>query len=146
VIHPVEEDRTMPQPLSVDLRRRFQAYLAEGLSGREAARRLRISAATASRLGRRIARGEPLEARPSGGSRGRGKLAPHEGFLIELVTQDPDITLYELRDALEAAEGLRVHHSAIDRALIRLGYAFKKRASLPMSAANPGSGERAKTG
>lgn len=136
----------MPQPLSADLRRRFQAYLAEGLSGREAARRLRISAATASRLGRRIARGEPLEARRSGGSRGRGKLAPHMDFLTELVTQDPDITLYELRDALAAAEGLNVHHSAIDRALIRLGYAFKKRASLPMNAASPASGARAKTG
>jgi transposase len=146
VIHPVQEDRAMPKALSVDLRRRFQAYVAEGLSGREAARRLRISAATASRLGRRIARGEPLEARPSGGRRGRGKLAPHEGFLIELVTQDPDITLYELRDALEAAEGLRVHHSAIDRALIRLGYAFKKRASSPTNAVSPASDGREKTG
>lgn len=136
----------MPQPLSSDLRRRFQAYLADGLSGREAARRLRISAATASRLGRRIARGEPLEARRGTGSRGRGKLAPHEGFLVELVTQDPDITLYELRDALAAAQGLRVHHSAIDRALIRLGYSFKKRASLPTSAASRASGGPERTG
>jgi transposase len=136
----------MPKALSVDLRRRFQAYVAEGLSGREAARRLRISPATASRLKCRIARGDPLEAKPGRGSLGRGKLAPHEGFLIELVTQDPDITLYELRDALEAAHGLKVHHSAIDRALIRLGYSFKKRASLPTSAGSRASGGRVRTG
>jgi transposase len=87
-----------------------------------------------------------LEAKPGRGSRGRGKLAPHEGFLIELVMQDPDITLYELRDALEAAHGLKVHHSAIDRALIRLGYSFKKRASLPTSAGSLASGGRVRTG
>ena len=136
----------MPQALSPDLRRRFQSYLSEGLSGREAARRLRISAATASRLRCRIERGEPLEARRGGGSRGRGKLAPYEGFLVELVTQDPDITLHELRDALTAAHGVRVHHSAIDRALIRLGYTFKKRASLPTSGAGRASGGPGMTG
>ncbi len=43
------------------------------------------------------------------------------------MTQDPDITLHELRAALEAAEGVRVHHSAIDQALTQLGYTFKKK-------------------
>ena len=45
----------MPNPLSIDIRRKFQRYIEEGLSDREAARRLLISAATASRLGRKIA-------------------------------------------------------------------------------------------
>lgn len=136
----------MPRALSVDLRRRFQACLSEGLSGREAARRLRISAASASRLRGRIDRGEPLEAARGRGSSGRGKLDPHAGFLVELVSQDPDITLHELRDALEEAEGLRVHHSAIARALIRLGYSFKKRAWLPMSGQGPASGKPDRSG
>jgi hypothetical protein len=35
--------------------------------------------------------------------------------------------LHELRGSLEAAHGLRVHHSAIGYALDRLGYTFKKR-------------------
>ena len=38
-------------------------------------------------------------------------------FLIELAEQDPDITLCELRDALWAAHGLWVYHSAIGYAL-----------------------------
>jgi len=146
VIHPFQEDHAMPKPLSLDIRRRFQRYIEYGLSGRAAARRLLISAATASRLARKIRRGESLAPAHCGPKPGKGKLAPHHGFLIELVTQDPDITLYELRDALEAAEGLRVHHSAIAQALTRLGYTFKKRAWLPTSAASPASGAPAPTG
>ncbi len=57
---------------------------------------------------------------------GTGKLAAHAGFLQELVTQDPDMTLFELRDALADAEGVTVHHSAIARLLKRLGFTHKK--------------------
>ena len=117
----------MPKPLSLDIRNRFRRYVEAGLSGREAARRLLISAATASRLARKIARGESLVPARCGPKRGNGKLAPHHDFLIELVTQDPDITLLELRDALEAAQEVRVHQSAIGYALDRLGYTFKKK-------------------
>ena len=129
----------MPKPLSLDIRRRFQRCLEDGLSGREAARRLLISAATASRLGRKIAQGGSLEPAQCVPKRGKGKLAPHHAFLVELVEQDPDITLCELRNALAAAHGLYVHHSAIGYALDRLGYTFKKRASARMNAARPTS-------
>jgi transposase len=139
VIPSFQEDHRMPKPLSLDIRHRFRRCIEEGLSGREAARRLLLSAATASRLGRKISRGESLVPAACGPKRGRGKLAPYHDFLIELVTQDPDITLYELRDALGTAHGVRVHHSAVGYALDRLGYSFKKRASLPMSAARPAS-------
>ncbi|RBI67291.1 hypothetical protein DQW77_17655 [Roseovarius sp. TE539] len=60
--------------------------------------------------------------RPSG----TGKLAAHVGFFRELVAQDPDITLYELRDALSDSEGVTVHHSAIAGLLRRLGFTHKK--------------------
>ena len=136
----------MPKPLSLDIRHRFRRYIKAGLSGREAARRLLVSAATASRLARKIARGESLEPARCGPKRGAGKLAPHHDFLIELVTQDPDITLHELRDALETAHGMRVHQSAIGYALDRLGYTFKKRVSSRRSAARPASGAPGVTG
>lgn len=136
----------MPMPLSLDIRRRFHRCIEDGLSGREAARRLMISPATASRLGRKIARGDSLSPVPCGPKRGNGKLAPYHDFLIELVTQDPDITLYELRDALLTAHGAEVHHSAIGYALDRLGYTFKKRALLRMSAGVSVSGSPAMTG
>ncbi len=136
----------MPRPLSLDIRHRFQRYISDGLSGRAAARLLLISPATASRLGQKITRGDSLAAAPCGPKRGRGKLAPYQEFLIELVSHDPDITLYELRDALAMAHGVRVHHSAIGYALDRAGYTFKKRASLRANGARPASGTPATTG
>jgi transposase len=116
----------MPAPLSLDLRRRFQLCIEEGLSGREAARRLHISAATGARLARKVRSGESLVPAKCGRPPGAGKLGAFRDFLMEMVTQKADITLFELRDALADAEGVRVHHSAIGRALARLGFSFKK--------------------
>ena len=116
----------MPAPVSLDLRRRFQLCIEEGLSGREAARRLHISAATGARLACKVRRGESLVPARCGRPPGAGQLGAFRDFLVELVSQDPDITLFELRDALAAAEGVRVHHSAIARALARLGFSYKK--------------------
>lgn len=50
LIHPVQEDQFMPNPLSADIRARFELLFAQGLTGREIGRRLMISAASASRL------------------------------------------------------------------------------------------------
>jgi hypothetical protein len=58
-------------------------------------------------------------------SSGRGKSAPFHGFLIELVTQDPDNTLTELRDALEDTLGVSASMSGVDQALRRLGDTFE---------------------
>jgi transposase len=57
-----------------------------------------------------------------------GKLAPHMGFLIEVVSSDPDMTLRELAGALEEATGVQAQLSSIHRALVRAGYSYKKRA------------------
>ncbi len=116
----------MTKTLSADIRDRFRQYIDEGWSARAAGRALKISAASAVRFRRSILDGGSLEAKPRGGRVGGGKLADYTGFLIELVSQDPDITLFELRDALEEAHGIKVHHSSVDRALQRAGYTFKK--------------------
>ncbi len=68
--------------------------------------------------------------RPSG----TGKLAAHVDFFQELVMQNPDNTLFELRDALADAEGVVVHHSAIAGLLKRLGFTHKKSRWLPPNA------------
>ena len=136
----------MAKTLSPDIRERFRQYIEEGSSARAAGRALKISAATAVRFRRVILDGGSLEAKPRGGRRGGGKLAGHTDFLIELVNQDPDITLFELRDALAEAHGIKVHHSSVDRALKRAGYTFKKRASLPMNAVKRTSAGRGTSG
>ena len=48
-VHLECEDRVMPEPLPKDVRDRFARPIIEGPTGRDAARRLRLSAATGGR-------------------------------------------------------------------------------------------------
>lgn len=127
----------MSAPLPSALRARFKRYIEEGLSGRAAALRLKLSPATGARWARLVrTRGHALPAL-QGRPAGRGKLAPHQTFFEELIAQDPDITLFELRDALSDAEGVQVHHSSIANLLSRLGFTYKKSHWSRLSAAVP---------
>ena len=65
----------MPNALSADVRCRFRKLFEDGLTGREAARRLLISASSASRMARKLKRGKGLEPAPNRRKTGRGKLA-----------------------------------------------------------------------
>jgi len=99
-----------------------------------AALRLRISPATGVRWAQRIRRGGDASVAVMGRPVGHGKLAPYADFFEELIAQDPDITLFELRDALADAHGEKVHHSGIAVMLKRLGYTHKKSRWLQASA------------
>ncbi len=125
-------------PLSADIRARFEVLFAEGLSGREIGRRLMISAAPASRLSQGLKRGLRLAPLDNPRNTGHGRLAPYRDFLVELIHQDPDITLRELQGALADAHDVTASVSGIDQALRRLGYTYKKRASLRMNASAQG--------
>lgn len=128
----------MPNPLSTDIRTRFERLFAEGLSGREIGHRLMISAASASRLSQKLRQGLRLTPAKNPRNTGHGRLAPYHDFLVELIHQDPDITLKELQGALADAQGVTASVSGIDQALKRPGYTYKKRASLRMSASVQG--------
>lgn len=116
----------MSAPLPMALRSRFQRLIEEGLSGRAAALRLKLSPATGARWAHLVRTKDHAEPAPQGPPRGKGKLAPYREFLEELIAQDPDITLFELRDALAEAEGVRAHHSSNVNLLSRLGFTYKK--------------------
>lgn len=124
----------MSAPLPLALRARFHRLIEEGLSARAAALRLKLSPATGARWGHQIRTTGRAEPAPQGRPKGSGKLAPHVDFFEELIAQDPDITLFELRDALTQATGLRVQHSAIGHLLKRLGFTHKKSRWLPPNA------------
>ena len=123
----------MSAPLPNAVRTRFQQYIEEGLSGRAASLRLKLSPATGARWARMIRLRGHADPAPQGRPRGRGKLAPYRSFFEELVVQDPDITLFELRDALMTAEGIKVHHSSIATLLSRVGFNYKKNRWWPPS-------------
>ena len=116
----------MSAPLPSALRVRFQRYIEEGLSGRAAAARLKLSPASVARCARLVRTIGDARAAPQGRPRGHGKLAPHRGFFEELLKQDADMTLIELGRALEDATGIRAHSASIGRFLRKLGYRYKK--------------------
>jgi len=128
----------MPNPLSADIRARFEVLFGRGLTGREIGRRLMISAASASRLSQKLKQGRGLMPADNPRNTGSGRLAPYHDFLVELIHQDPDITLKELQGALADAHDVTASVSGIDQALKRLGYTYKKRASLRMNASAQG--------
>jgi len=107
----------MSAPLPGAHRARFQKLIEEGLSGRAAALRLKLSPATGA--ARAASQGRP---------RGKGKLDPQRSFLVELIEQDGDMTMPELAGALADATDVQAHPDAIGRFLRKLGFTFKKNA------------------
>ena len=128
----------MSAPLPEALRERFRSLIEGGLSGRAAALRLRLSAATGVRWTRQIRETGHAEIAPQGRPKGQGKLAPHRSFFEELISQDADITLPELAAALEEATEVRAHPASVGKFLGKLGYTYKKRQWWRPSAVRPG--------
>jgi len=116
----------MSAPLPDALRSRFQRYIEEGLSGRAAALRLKVSPTTGARWALAIRRTGRAEAAPQGRPKGRGKLDPHLGFFAEIIEQDGDITMPELSAAMFDAMRVRAHPNALGKFLRKLGYTYKK--------------------
>lgn len=127
----------MPAPLPSALRARFQKLIEEGLSGRAAALRLKLSPATGARWRLAILRTGTVKPAAQGRPKGQGKLAPHRAFLLEVITQDGDITMPELAAALYEATSVQSHPDAIGRFLRKLGFTYKKRQWSPPSAVAP---------
>ncbi len=129
----------MGKSLSLDLRHRVVDLVEDGLSCREAARRLRISAASAVRIVQRKRRRGSLEASPQGRPR-RSKLDAVSDWLKARLETEPDITMPELADDLLRQRGMRATPAMLSRHLIhRLGYTYKKIADRDGAVAQKGA-------
>jgi transposase len=117
----------MSAPLPDALRARFQGYIEEGLSGRAAALRLKLSPATGARWALAIRFTGQIQAAVQCRPRDSGKLDPHRAFFGEIIEKDADITMPELSAALLDATGARAHPNSIGKFLCKLGYTYKKR-------------------
>ena len=115
----------MTRPLSLDLRERIAAALAEGASTRAVAKRLGVCVATAVRIGQKQRSGQAL---------GPGKIGGHRPFVLEGETVDwirarlaekGDLTIRALTAEL-AERGVVVTHDTVWRCVRRLGLSFKK--------------------
>lgn len=129
----------MGRSLSQDIRERVVTLVNEGLSCREASRRLRISAASAVRIIQRQRRLGSVAAARQGRPR-RSKLDAVSDWLKGRIEAAPDITMPELAEELLGVHGLRATPAMLSRHLIhRLGYTYKKIPDRDGEAAQKGS-------
>ena len=126
----------MPAPYSGDLRDRVAAALATGASARAAASRFGIGVSTAIRWAQRLRVEGHTQARAMGGDH-RSRLVEHRATVLELVAQQPDLTLQEIRGALAAACGVTVGLTSLWRFLKAQKITLKKRACTPPSRIAP---------
>lgn len=125
------------KPYSQDLRERVVRACDERRSTRQQIADLfGVSTAWIRRLLQRRRLTGSFAAKPHAGGPPIKMTPDRCDRLVILVTEQPDATLAELRDRLDAA----VHLSTVARALIRLGLTVKKKFCTPPSKTAPTSG------
>ncbi len=115
----------MPAPYSQDLRERVLGFMALGGSARAAATRFEVSISSALRWAQRWRAEGHARPRAMGGDR-RSRLGEHSTRVLQLVAQQPDLTLQEIRGAL-AVSGITVGLSTVYRFLCAHTLTLKKR-------------------
>jgi transposase len=116
----------MSKALSLDLRERLLAAIAGGMSGRAAALRFGVSAASASRWRALERRQGDARPGPLGGDRRSKHIEAHAETILALWEKTKDATLEEMRADLRA-QGVVVSYGALWRFFDRHGYTVKKR-------------------
>lgn len=122
----------MSRAYSADLRGRVIDAVAAGGSARGAAARCGVGIATAVRWVRRWRETGERTARRQGHP-GYSKLDAHEVFLLELIEDEVDITLEEMRQRLAAERGVAAGIGTLWRFFDRRGITVKKRAAMRAS-------------
>ena len=125
----------MPAPYSQDLRERVIGFMALGGSARAAAERFDVSVSSAARWAQRWRSEGHARPRAMGGDR-RSRLSEHRARVLQLIAQQPDLTLQEIRSAL-AALGITVGLSTVHRYLSAQNLTLKKRAYMRPSGTAP---------
>lgn len=116
----------MSYALSTDLRIRVLAAVAQGATHREAAARFGVSAASVSRW-RALQRDQgSVQPGPLGGDRRSGAVEAQGDLIHMILVNRPDITLAELRLALQQ-QGHSFGHATLHRFMVRHGLTRKKR-------------------
>jgi transposase len=128
----------MSKALSVDLRVRVLAAVADGLTHRQAGARFGVSAASVSRWRKREReQGDPRPGALGGDRRSHG-LERHGATILEIVAANRDITLAEIKTALEA-QGMRTSIGALWRFFDRHRITLKKSRRTPANRTAPTS-------
>lgn len=116
----------MPKALSLDLRQRIAAAVAQGEPVRAVAARFQVSAASAVRLGRKQRAGAALVPAKRGGPRPCAITGAAADWLRARLTEKPDLTMRALAAELRR-QGTPVTHDTVWRFVRRQGLTVKKR-------------------
>lgn len=117
--------------LSIDLRQRVVDAVHAGASCRAAAARFGVGVSSAIRwVARARTRGDLMPDKRGGNVRSR-RIDEHREFLLALITAEPDLTLAEVAERLDAATGYRPLPSIVCRFFQRHGVTRKKRRRMP---------------
>jgi transposase len=119
----------MDTPLSMDLRSRALAALAEGMSCRASAVRFGVAAVTVIRWYYQRRNTGTYTAKPQGGDTRSRRIDAHAHTIQALHEARRDITLDELRRELSQA-GVTVAISTLHRFFARRGMTRKKRTGM----------------
>lgn len=126
----------MARPYSQDLRVRVVSAVEGGASRREVAELYGISPSVVVIWMQRWNETGSIEAKPSGGS--VSPLDEHAEFLLELIVQQPDMTLEEIVEAMSRA-GIDGSRTAVWRFYERHEISFKKNSLRSRAKARRGS-------
>ena len=120
----------MGKPLSMDLSSRALCAVDEGMSCRAAARRFGVAPATVIRWYDQRRSTGSCAAKAQGGDTRSGRIEAHAHTILALHAERRDITLEELRQALNQ-RGVSVALSTLHRFFARHGITRKKRPGTP---------------
>jgi transposase len=119
----------MGKALSSDLRHRMVRAIAAGKSRRAVAAQFEVAPSTAVRVHARFAKTGSVEPARQGRPQGSGKLGAFRDAILVKVSGQPDITMPDLAQWLEAEHGVRVDPSNLSKFLRREGFSYKKNAA-----------------
>ena len=120
----------MPSPLSVDLRERVVAAVADGASQHKAAERFGVSVSSASRWCGQADKTGDVVPKPRGGDQRSHRIEGHADRIMTLYEEQPTIFLWELRAAL-AERGIKTSQSGLSRFFKRHKITRKKTRTTP---------------
>ena len=130
----------MAKPYSNDLRSRVIESIEEGATREEAAERHHVSLSSVGRFLRRKRETGSVSGVQFGGYKPYA-LAAHEDFIRQLLAEQPDVTLAELKAVL-AKRRINVGQTSVFRFLRHLQLTFKKKPAR-RRAGSAGRGRRA---
>lgn len=116
------------QSIHRQIRERAVSLREEGHSAEMVSRWLKISKRSVERYWKLYQQQGSVEPKQRGGYR-RSRLTGHEGTLRQWISEQPDLTLEQIKQRFESQLGVTLGVGALWHRIDKLGFSFKKNAA-----------------